>query len=236
MKPLQNFIRQITKYGFEPLFKRYYSRYPARVTNNKDESGLQQLCLHIPILHQRGTSQWVKGYGVPAGNNYGLQSLPQIGDYVFVTFEHGDARSPRWNYGWYANGEKPEEFEDENVHGFKSPGGHSVLIDDTNNQIKVTMKDGKTFMINEEVIELNGNNLGGLVMVDGTLNKFNQLEDKVNNLITKFNSHTHLYIAPSIPLPGPPVPTAPIITPETPIVPTTVKSDLENEKIKHGDN
>lgn len=236
MKPLQEFIRKITKYGFEPMFHRYYSRYPARVVDNKDDSGLQQLLLHIPILHQSGTSQWVRGYGFPAGFNYGLQSIPRIGDYVFVTFEQGDVRKPRWNYGWYAIGEKPEEFEDINVHGFKSPAGHSVLIDDTKDEIKVTMKDGKTFMINKEVIELNGNNLGGLVMVEGALDKINQLENKVNDLISKFNSHTHLYVAPSIPIPGPPIPTAPVVVPEVPIAPTTVKSDLENEKVKHGDN
>ena len=85
-----------------------------------------------------------------------------------------------------------------------------------------------------ESVEIRGGDLGGLVKVEEAVNKFNRLENKVNDLITKFNTHTHLYVAPSIPLPGPPIPTAPTVAPEVPIAPTTLKSDLENENVKHG--
>tara|TARA_R110002020_G_scaffold54690_3_gene152270 strand:- start:4150 stop:4848 length:699 start_codon:yes stop_codon:yes gene_type:complete len=232
MKPLQNFIRQVTKYGFEPLFKRYYSRYPARVVDNKDkeESGLQQLNLHIPLLHQRGTSQWVKGYGVPAGNNYGLQSLPQIGDYVYVTFEHGDARRPRWDYGWYAKDEKPEEFTDENVHGFKSPAGHSVLIDDTNHEIRVTMKDGKTFMINQQVLELNGNNLGGLIDIEELKTELQKINDQLSAI--------KQVVSAPIPEPGNGSPSALAVALNSSLSPLTnpTYTNIENDKVKHGNN
>lgn len=85
-----------------------------------------------------------------------------------------------------------------------------------------------------ETVEIRGGQFGGVTKVEEVVNKFNQLENKVNDLITKFNTHTHLYIAPSIPLPGPPVPTVPPTVQETPIIGNTTVNDLENEKVKHG--
>jgi len=85
-----------------------------------------------------------------------------------------------------------------------------------------------------ESVEIRGGDFGGLIKIEEAVSKFNRLENKVNALISKFNTHTHLYIAPSIPIPGPAVPTSPTVTPEVPITPTTLKSDLENENVKHG--
>ena len=81
-----------------------------------------------------------------------------------------------------------------------------------------------------ESVEIRGGDLGGLIKIEEAVSKFNRLENKVNDLITKFNSHTHLYA----PGPSAPIPTAPTVTPEVPIAPTTLKSDLENENVKHG--
>lgn len=81
-----------------------------------------------------------------------------------------------------------------------------------------------------ESIELRGSDFGGVVKVEELVAKINRLEDKVNDLITKFNSHTHLYVPganPAIPTPAP-------TNPETPITQNTVVSDLENENVKHG--
>jgi hypothetical protein len=235
MSALGEIFRRITQYGLETVLHRYYSRYPARVVSNDYGDGQQELELHIPLIHQVDSTARVKSYGIPSGKNYGAQSIPQVGDMVYVTFQMGDIRSPRWNYGWYANGELPEEFKDKKVHGFKSPAGHSVLIDDTKNTVTVTMNEGKTLMLSKDVIEINGDSLGGLVMVQGCLDKINQLESKVNSLVSKHNTHTHLYIAPSIPLPGPPIPTAPTLVTDTPIIETKL-SDLENITVKHGNN
>lgn len=81
-----------------------------------------------------------------------------------------------------------------------------------------------------ESVAIRGDQFGGLIKVEELVKKINRLESKVNSLITKFNSHTHLYA----PGPSAPVPTAPIITGEAAITPTTQKSDLENQKVKHG--
>ena len=226
---LKDFIQRITFYGLENVLHRYYSRYPGRVINNKRDDGKQELELFIPIIHKPGTSTWVKSYGIPAGQNYGLQSIPRIGDMVYVTFAMGDIRSPRWNYGWYAKGELPEEFKDINVHGFKSPAGHSVLINDTDSTIKITMKDGKTFMIGTESIELNGDELGGLIKI-----KELKLElDKLNNQWTAFKQ----VISVPIPEPGAGSPSVlgQTLNAALAALPLPTYLNIENTNIKHGD-
>lgn len=97
---------------------------------------------------------------------------------------------------------------------------------------KVTVKMGGTpeLVVTEGEIVMNGGDLGGLVKVQSLVSKLNRLENALNGLITKFNSHTHVYA----PGPLPPVPTAPPIPLETTVIaPVTAVSDLENDKVKH---
>ena len=69
---------------------------------------------------------------------------------------------------------------------------------------------------------LRGNQFEGLVKVSDLVTKLNNLEDKVNDLLTAYNTHTHASSG------APPVPTVPgTLTP-------TTQNDLENPLVKHG--
>ena len=78
-------------------------------------------------------------------------------------------------------------------------------------------------------IYLNGDNEGGLVKVQDLVDRLNDIKNVVNDLITKFNSHTHILTLTS----GTGT-AAPTVSPETNTVPNTTVSQLENTKIKHG--
>lgn len=112
-----------------------------------------------------------------------------------------------------------------------------VQIPKTGSDIVVTFMSKNTGFVSvcEEVekvlidcdeVTFNGGGNEGLVIVQSLVDKINRLENKVNSLVTKFNVHTH--VASSFGAPTTPPP-----TPETAITPTTLKSDLENTKIKH---
>lgn len=73
--------------------------------------------------------------------------------------------------------------------------------------------------IDGKVIELNGNNYGGMIMIDALVEKINRLE-------TFMNSHIHTSAAAGSP-------TSPVVSP---LVPSTTKLDLENPTIKHGND
>ena len=82
-------------------------------------------------------------------------------------------------------------------------------------------------------IKIRGDQFGGLVKVQEVVDKLNRLEDKINDLVSKYNSHTHITTAT---VGGGPTPgtIAPVTSPETPIAPNTTVSDLENPEVLHG--
>jgi len=82
-----------------------------------------------------------------------------------------------------------------------------------------------------ESVAIRGDQFGGLIKIEELVSKLNRLEDKVNGLVSKFNSHGHPYVISTGPAPNP---TAPPLSQETPIAPTTQRADLENENVNHG--
>lgn len=78
-----------------------------------------------------------------------------------------------------------------------------------------------------EKIILRGGDLGGLVKVIELTKKLNNLENKLNSLITKYNTHTHNVTAVGSP-------TGPGLQPETGTLTPTQRTDIENKSITHG--
>jgi voltage-gated potassium channel Kch len=85
-------------------------------------------------------------------------------------------------------------------------------------------------------IGLRGDAFKGLVKIEDLVSKINRIENKLNSLITKFNSHIHVTtatagLAPPIGVIGT---ISPTVTQETAIAPTTTVDDLENKNVTHG--
>ena len=89
--------------------------------------------------------------------------------------------------------------------------------------------DSSIEILNDGSITLNDGSYNGLVKVADLVTKLNNLENLVNDLISKFNSHTHILTLTSGT--GTAAPTA---APETNTLTPTKQSDLENSKITHG--
>ena len=77
-------------------------------------------------------------------------------------------------------------------------------------------------------IFLNGNNYDGLVKITDLVAKLNNLENLVNDLVLKYNTHTHSGVTSGIATSG----TTPLI--ETTTLIPTVKANIENTTVKHG--
>ncbi len=77
-------------------------------------------------------------------------------------------------------------------------------------------------------IVLRGGDLGGLVKVIELTTKLNNLENLVNDLVQKFNSHVHTGVTAG----G--ASTGPTPTQETTTLVKTKRKDIENEQITHG--
>lgn len=72
-----------------------------------------------------------------------------------------------------------------------------------------------------------GGDLGGIVKVDPLTTKLNNLENLVNDLVVKYNSHVHPVVATGSP-------SGPVSVQETTVLTLTDRTEIENKNITHG--
>lgn len=77
--------------------------------------------------------------------------------------------------------------------------------------------------------DIMGGEFGGLVKVVELTQKLNDLENKVNEIITTFGTHTHPVISTG-------APTSPTTTPISGNLTISQREDIENINVKHGKN
>jgi len=144
----QRFFTRLKRHGLEWLGL-YYSIYRAEVVDNENVSGKDGsrdkqglLKVRVPAVGDSPGTPPRIAYPMTslAGPGYGYKSLPPKGGFVWVMFENGRVDMPVWTGGWWGKDELPPEMEKTTRHGFKTPGGHTLLFsDDKDNEfIRVT--------------------------------------------------------------------------------------------------
>ncbi|AOT62467.1 MULTISPECIES: phage baseplate assembly protein V [Streptomyces] len=210
--------------------KRYYGVVEALVAENDgDDEG--RVRLRFPWFDDVTVTDWVRVAQPYAGNGYGALFVPEKGDEVLVAFVHGDMRFPVVLGGLYNGRDKPPAARTEGRdrktvrtrHGHEvllddtpsspavritSAAGHTVELDDTGAQVRVTAAEGGSVTVtahgditlkaprvtvDSAAIDLGGGATEPLVLG--------------NALLQAFNAHTHPTPA------GPSGPPAPPLTP-----------------------
>jgi len=237
MVTIQQLINQIKLFGLE-ILGRYYSVYRGFVVSNEDSLNMGRILVIAPsIFGKRSNPLWAYPKNVPSGSNYGIQWLPKNGEMVFLEFEFGDPKFPIWSHGYHLKDELPIEFTDKNDILLKTPSGHLIHIKevptDKNGEenpdygFLIKHKDGMTLEIKKDGIYLNGSENKGLVKITELVDKFNLIEEWIQQFAIDYNAHTH---------PVPSLGTSSPILPINQITDTPVKTeieDLENSNIKH---
>jgi hypothetical protein len=176
---------------------RYYSVYRGMVTQNDDPLGMHRVKVFIPSANE--VIMWALPKGQQGSLNSGFKWLtPKIGDIVWITFEDGDPSKPIWEYYGWASNETPIALDGTNVIGFVTPNGNQVTIDDSDGHVDVNINgdiaiyaaDSINIISGKEVI-VNGGANGGVINIEELTEKLNKLVSEVEELKSKFNSHTH---------------------------------------------
>lgn len=107
-------------------------------------------------------------------------------------------------------------------------GENNASIEITDNGLLLEIAD-TTVNITDGKIQFNDGADGGLVKVIELTQKLNNLENLVNDLITKYNSHTHI-----LTLSTGTGTAAPTTTQETQTLTPTQRADIENDTITQG--
>jgi len=146
----ERFMENLYRHGLE-YYRRYHGPYRARVLSNKDPEKLGRVLVECPRAKFEGENAvWVDPMWWGAAKKSGLFWPPEKGEFVFIFFDNGDPTHPAaYVGGWYAPDEVPDEFEPDNEgnpkkRGFKTPGGHTICLDDTEGKevVRIRHKDG----------------------------------------------------------------------------------------------
>lgn len=138
------------------------------VTNLKDPENLARVKVKFPTITETLESAWARIATPMAGQERGIQFMPEVNDEVLVAFEGNDINRPYIIGGLWNGKEKPPEPSDKvldssgkvNLRIIKSRSGHVITLDDTQGKEQITIKDkaGQEFNLvcqsNSEKIEI----------------------------------------------------------------------------------
>lgn len=149
-------------HGLE-AFRLYYGEYRGIVVANTDDQNQGRIRVRVPSVGDTPTVSRVAFPKVPvAGAGYGFKSIPRVNSLVWITFENGKLDMPVWEGGIWVKDGIPEELRDPDTHGWFTPLGHKILLDDKDGQetIRITHKNGARFEIDKDgnvrVFNVNG--------------------------------------------------------------------------------
>ncbi len=138
---------------------RFYSVYPALVTDVNDPDGQGRVRIRLPWSPDSNGAAyeaWARLATLMGGNNRGSWFIPDVNDEVLVAFESGDTRRPYVLGGLWNGQDTPPESMDgaglNNLKAIRSRNGVKITLDDSDGQETliletpagqtITLKDG----------------------------------------------------------------------------------------------
>jgi uncharacterized protein involved in type VI secretion and phage assembly len=169
--------------GSGPL---YFGLYPAIVTNIVDPDSLGRIQVTFPSLGESGSDvrAWATLLTPYAGDDQGLEILPEVDTQVVVAFEAGNPRRPYvvgscWN-GKESLPEPPQSANNKRL--IKTRSGSLLEFDDTEGAPKVTlsMKSGHQLVLDDGALEVSLKHSNGCTIV---FNAGGQIEIQANGTV-----------------------------------------------------
>jgi len=159
--------------------KRNYGVAIGVVTNNKDPESLGRVKLNFPWRDPSDESHWARVATLMAGKDRGTYFLPEVGDEVLVSFDHGDINHP-YVIGALWNGEDkpPEKNADgkNNTRIIKSKSGHKIIFNDEqgSEKVEIITKSGSQIILDDsagkEKIEIKDKTGSNSIIIDAAQN------------------------------------------------------------------
>ena len=82
---------------------KYWGKYRGTVVNNADPQQIGRLLVEVPNVGGLSPKSWAMPCLPMTGKQAGVWVLPQVGNGVWVEFEHGDIDYPIWTGCWYGS-------------------------------------------------------------------------------------------------------------------------------------
>ena len=155
------------------------------VTDNKDPQGQGRVKVKYPWLTEEHASDWARVVSVGAGNQRGIEFLPEVNDEVLVGFEMGDIHCPYVLGGlWNGKDSIPKDVTGGNgvqQRLIRSRTGHMITLDDSDGGGGITIEDSAG---NKLVLDTQQNKLTITVKGDIELNAQGNMTLKATQNLT----------------------------------------------------
>lgn len=141
-------LYRLLEAGLE-FFGIYYGSYRAQVKSNNDPEKLGRLQVWCPQIHGPDYPRvWAYPMLPMAATKAGFWAIPDIGEWVYVQFDHGRPEYPMWGAGWWErNGTTTDMVPGKVV--VCTPEGMKVVIDRTALSILVQQSQGNSVLIDD---------------------------------------------------------------------------------------
>lgn len=149
------------------------------VTNNKDPKGIGRIKVKFPWREDSDESYWARIATLMAGKDRGTYFIPEVGDEVLVSFDHGDIHHP-YIIGALWNGIDPPPASNtdgkNDIRKIKSRSGHEIIFTDTDGQemVEILTQSGHKIILDDtfgkERIEIKDKTDNNFLVID-TANK-----------------------------------------------------------------
>lgn len=202
---------------------RHYGKYRGVVDDVDDPEQIGRIKARVPEVLGDVVSPWALPCSPYTGDGVGLHAIPPVGAGVWIEFEAGDPARPIWTGGWWGRNEPPRNEQGTAatppLKMLRSEQGLMLVMDDDANTITLSDQDGNNLVVVKSLdgqirieaaskvvveapfIELVDSAAHPLVFGDDLLQYLNQL-------VSMFNTHTHvgetvlgIPVTPMIPTP-----------------------------------
>lgn len=126
----------------------YYGIYRAQVVRNDDPSSVGRVVVLCPQVHNTTAPEI---WAWPKFN--GMWRIPDVGDWVYVQFDHGRAEYPMYGGGWWGTGDPTSDMTVKNIV-LATPEGMKVVVDRTNKTVLVEQSDGNSILISNGELDI----------------------------------------------------------------------------------
>jgi uncharacterized protein involved in type VI secretion and phage assembly len=138
----------------------------ARVINNVDATGEGRVQIELPWL--AGARPWARLSRLDSGTYF----VPQRGDEVLVSFNHGDVRDPYVLGSLWNSKDRPpaEDLKDPATKRIiRTPAGHDIQFDDLTQSIRIRHAGGHSLTIELDQVRIEARDPTGNRMASVTL-------------------------------------------------------------------
>lgn len=147
-------LDKIRNYGME-FFGMFYGVYRGKVIRNDDPDNLGQIVVHCPQVHGLvpPNDMWALPKAPFGGSQFGLWAIPDVGDWVYVSFDHGRPEYPIYEGGWWGNGDTTSDMVTSKIT-LVSKEGMKIVIDRSAKTILVEQSNGNSIKLSATEIDV----------------------------------------------------------------------------------